>query len=263
MRLRHATALIAATLLTLSLPHGAAAQTPSATPTYVPHSVVIRFDCDKVPWSCGDGPRDIRWQLYELTSCDGSGIEGCRVVRVGPIHPGDVLTMAPGRNFKLFLGPNTDHSDRAQRTCGVLLSPNMVYLAFHSACALNGPACAGPENWQLYADTGAGLVHKHKHITDCSLARLWQGEATNWVLAWGLPGELAASPTSTATTTMTALPPTETLTPTAVPPTDPPTVTATMAPSPSATAEPATATGGATGTASPAGGGLLLPLLGS
>lgn len=254
MRSLYALALAAA----LALPHVAHAQTPSVTPTLVPHTVTFRFDCDDVPWSCNDGPADFRWQLYELVGCHGSGIENCRLVHLGPIAPNQTIVLQPGRNFKLYLGPNRDRSDRAGRTCGVPRSPNTTYMAFHSVCAVNPAACAGPENWQLYSGTDGALTHRHKHITDCSQAQLWFGVGTNWVLDWGLPGELSAAPTAAAT--MTAPPPaTATVAPTVGIPTEAPTLTVapTATDAPTATSSPPATR---TATATPARAALLLPM---
>ena len=257
MRSLYALALVA----TLALPSVAHAQTPSVTPTLVPHTVTVRFNCDDVPWSCGDGPADFRWQLYELVSCQGSGIETCRLVHLGPIVPNQTLVFQPGHRFKLYLGPNRDRSDRAGRTCSASRSTNTTYLAFHSVCAVNPEACAGPENWQLYSVTGGDLTHRHKHITDCSQAQLWFGYGTDYVLDWGLPGALSAAPTAAATMTAPP-PPTATVTPTVGIPTEVPTTAApTATDAPTATSSP-TATRTATATATPTRAALLLPMLG-
>lgn len=259
--MRHATAIIAATLLALSLPPGAAAQTPSATPTPRPALITVRFDCGEVPWSCGEGPSDIRWQLYEIDRCaSGRAIEDCRLEHRGPIVSGMTLSFPPGKAFKIFLGPNVDRSDRAGRSCGTPLNDVTAFVAFHSMCVLNDAACAGPKNWQLYVDHSGLVLPSHKHSGDCSVVRVSYPSSAHYILDWGLPGELSITPTSAAT--VTAPPPTETLTPTAAPPTAPPTAVAPTTPSPSATAPPATATMGATGTASPGMAGLLLPRLG-
>lgn len=261
MRSLYALALVAA----LALPRAVHAQTPSVTPTPAPVQLEIRFDCGAVPWSCGDGPTDVRWQLYEVVGCasDISQV-GCRHERVGPVVPGQALMLWPGHRYKLFLAANLDRSDRVGRLCATSTNPRAPYLSIYSQCAINGTACAGPQNWQLYANTGAGMIHQAKHIGDCTRQYIDPVIAAGWVLAWGLPGELASAPTAaaTATATMTAPPASLTLTPTVGTPTEVPTTAA-----PTATDEPtatrsATATRTATATATPTRVGLLLPMLG-
>lgn len=261
MRSLSLVALVAA----LALPHVAAAQTPSVTPTPAPVALTFRFDCDAVPWSCGDGPNDVRWQLYEVVGCDPNGSQtGCRYERVGPVLPGQTATLWVGHRYKLFLAANLDRSDRVSRVCSVPFAIEAPYLSIHSMCTLNESACAGPENWQLYNAAGSGLTHTHKHIGDCSRYRFYPPAAKDWIMTWGLPGELSAAPTAAATMTM---PPTVTLTPTVGIPTEVPTMSATPTATASATATDAptaTVTAAVTSspTATPTRGVLLLPMLG-
>lgn len=258
MRSLSLVALVAA----LALPHVAAAQTPSVTPTPAPVQLTFRFDCDSVPWSCGDGPNDVRWQLYEVVGCDDPHQTGCRYEHVGPVVPGQTVELWTRHRYKLFLAANLDRSDRVSRVCTVPFAAEAPYLSIHSMCTLNEPACAGPENWQLYTAAGSELTHTHKHIGDCSRYRFYPPSTTGWVMAWGLPGELAAAPTAAAT--MTA-PPTASLTPTVGIPTEAPTVAVTPTASPTATDAPtatASATSSPTATVTKARRALLLPMLG-
>lgn len=255
MRSLFALALVAA----LALPRVAHAQTPSVTPTPAPVALTIRFDCDSVPWSCGDGPTDVRWQLYESVGCGGGGSQvGCRYVRVGPVVPGQALALWPSHRYKLFLAPNLDRSDRVSRSCAAGYSAGSPYLTIQGECTVYESACAGPQNWQLYADTDAGLVHSHKHIGECSRYPLYTQTAMRWILAWGLPGELAAAPTAaTVAATMTAPPASPTVTPTVTPTVGIPTAVPTTA-VPTATSSPTTTR---TATATPTRAALLLPMV--
>ncbi len=258
MRTFYALALVA----TLALPRVAHAQTPSVTPTPAPVTLTFRFNCDSVPWSCGDGPNDVRWQLYEVVGCDDPHQTGCRYERVGAVVPGQTVALWPRHRYKLFLAPNQDRSDRVARVCSVPFTAETPYLSIHSMCTLNETVCAGPENWQIYGASGSETVHAHKHIGDCSRFRFYPWTITSWVIAWGLPGELASGPTTAAT--MTPLP-TATLTPTVGIPTEVPTLAVTPTTSPPATDAPtATVTASATSspTATPKRGVLLLPVLG-
>ncbi len=110
--------VLATVFMSLALPHVAAAQTPSVTPTLAPVTLTFRFHCDSVPWSCGEGPNDVRWQLYEVVGCRDTGAaqDGCRYMRVGAAAPGGGLQLRSGGRYKLFLAPNLDRSDRASRT---------------------------------------------------------------------------------------------------------------------------------------------------
>ena len=157
---------LVALVATLALPNVAAAQTPSVTPTPAPVALTFRFDCDAVPWSCGDGPNDVRWQLYEVVGCDSNGSQtGCRYERVGPVLPGQTAALWVGHRYKLFLAANLDRSDRIGRSCRASWSASAPYLTIQGECTVYESACAGPENWQLYADTDAGLQHTHKHLS--------------------------------------------------------------------------------------------------
>ncbi len=136
------------------------------------------------------------------------------------------------------------------------------YFGIHAQCAVYGEACAGPENWNLYAQTNAGLAPVMKHIGECSRRSLDLRGIDGYVLHWGLPDALSSA--STATATMTP-PLTATLTPTVGTPTDAPTVAATPTASPTAADAPtATRTASPTDspdpTATPTWGVLLLPM---
>lgn len=246
----------------LALPRVALAQTPSVTPTPAPVQLTFRFDCGAVPWSCGEGPNDVRWQLYEVVGCRDTSMDGCRYERVGAVTPDGELQMRAGGRYKLFLAPNLDRSDRASRTCTLPGQARYPYLGIHSQCAVYGEACAGPANWNLYAQTNAGLVPVMKHIGECSRRNLELSGIDGYVLHWGLPGELTTAPTRT----MTAPPP-ATLTPTVGIPTDAPTLAVTPTASPTATDAPtatasATASATRTPTATPGRGVVWLPMVG-
>lgn len=256
MRSLYALALAA----TLALPCVAHAQTPSVTPTPMPLTLTIRFDCDQVPWSCGDGPNDVRWQLYEVVGCRDSSTAGCHYERIGAAEPGREWQLRAGGRYKLFLAPNLDRSDRVSRTCTLPGNARYPYLGIHTQCAVYGDACAGPANWNLYAQAGAEWVPVLKHIGECSRIGIGQTAVLNYVLDWGLPGELSAAPTAAAT--MTAPPPaTATVAPTVGIPTEAPThtVAPTATDAPTATNSP-TATRTAAPTATPARAALLLPM---
>ncbi len=222
---------LAAALVAFALPRIALAQTPSVTPTPAPIALTFQFDCAIVPWSCGDGPSDVRWQLYEVVGCRQSGQDGCRYERVGPVLPGQTVMLWVGHRYKLFLAANQDRSDRVSRSCPVTSNSGGSMLGVHSSCAINDDACAGPQNWQIYFRTDTRLIQVFKHIGDCSSHLLYR-TSLGWIITWGLPGELATPP---AVATMTAPP-----------------VTATGIPSPTMTAAPtATAAGTPTLVASP------------
>ena len=105
-------ALVAA----LALPRVAAAQTPSVTPTPAPVALTFRFDCESVPWSCGDGPTDVRWQLWRATSCEmRQDRDVCAFEYVQSIRPGETVGLAVRTRYRLFLAANSDRSDRVSR----------------------------------------------------------------------------------------------------------------------------------------------------
>ena len=264
MRSLSLVALVAA----LALPHVALAQTPSVTPTPAPVSLTFRFDCDAVPWSCGDGPNDVRWQLWRAISCElRQDRDVCTFEYVQSIRPGETVGLDIRTRYRLFLAANSDRSDRVSRAVCRIPHDNGISLSIYSMCSVNGAACAGPANWNVYMETGGELVHAHKHIGDCTSYRVVRPLGTpipDHVVHWGLPGELAAAPTAAAT--MTA-PPTASLTPTVGIPTEAPTITATPTASPAATDAPtatqaASATSSPTATATKARRALLLPMLG-
>ena len=247
--------------MAFTLPRIAQAQTPSVTPTPAPIALTFQFDCASVPWSCGDGPSDVRWQLYEVVGCRQSGQEGCRYERIGPILPGQTVMLWVGHRYKLFLAANQDRSDRVSRSCPITSNSGGSMLGIHSNCAINDEACAGPQNWQIYFRTYSRLIQVFKHIGDCSTHLLYR-TSLGWIITWGLPGELATPP-AVATMTMTAAPVTATGSPSA---------TMTVALPATATATPAelassTATGAAratvtlTPTGTPTRGAVLLPML--
>ena len=139
MRSLSLVALVAA----LALPRVAVAQTPSVTPTPAPVALTFRFDCDAVPWSCGDGPNDVRWQLYEVVGCDSNGSQtGCRYERIGPVLPGQTAALWVGHRYKLFLAPNLDRSDRVGRSCRASWSASAPYLTIQGECTVYESACA-------------------------------------------------------------------------------------------------------------------------
>lgn len=260
--MRRSTALAAA-LVALALPRIAQAQTPSVTPTPAPIALTFQFDCASVPWSCGDGPSDVRWQLYEVVGCRQSGQEGCRYERIGSVLPGQTVMLWVGHRYKLFLAANQDRSDRVSRSCPVTSNSGGSWLGIHSNCAINDEACAGPQNWQIYFRTDTRLIHVFKHIGDCSTHLLYR-TSLGWIITWGLPGELATPP---VIATMTAPLVTATGSPSATMTVAP---TATAAGTPTiTTAEPGlpTSTGTASATvvseptAMPTRVALLLPIL--
>lgn len=248
----------------LALPRVALAQTPSVTPTPAPVQLTFRFDCGAVPWSCGDKPTDMRWQLWRGTRCEPSQ-QHCMWNFERLVTPNEPIPVHSG-NMRLFLGPINSRDSSVNR-CTV--SPGgdsgKVRLTIFSWCAVNDAACAGPANWNVYGIVDGKLTHLVKHIGDCTgmaLGNLRHGE--NITIHWGLPGELTAAPTGT----MTAPPP-ATLTPTVGIPTEVPTVAATPTASPTATDAPtatvtATVTASATRTptATAARARLLLPMVG-
>lgn len=258
---------LAAALVVLVLPRVAAAQTPSVTPTPAPVMFTFRFDCASVPWSCGDAPTDVRWQLLRVTKCiPAAGGEHCTFEHLQPIRSGDTVSLWPNERYRLFLTANSDRSDRVSRvSCSMAEDRSYPVISFYSQCVLNGTACAGPENWNVYAVDGDGLLFAHKHIGDCSSYRMFAWPALRGkphIVVWGLPGELT---TPTAASTMTPPPP-ATLTPTAPIPTDAPTVEVTPTASPTAPGVPpatlrASPTAAPSSTATPPRATLLLPLL--
>lgn len=244
--------------LALSLPRVAAAQTPSVTPTPAPVQFTFRFDCGAVPWSCGDGPTDIRWQVWRGTRCEVNQSD-CVWTRERIVVP-DEPVFIEGGQVRLFLGPVSSRATLVNRcSTGTGGGPGKVRLTIFSWCDVNEAACTGPNNWQFYGTTGTGLAHKHKHIGDCSGYGFgYFGDGENIVVHWGLPGELASAPTASAT-----MPPSPTATPV------PPTVTEAPRPTdtPSATLAPPTVTSTPTAgqpspTAAPVRWRVLLPMLG-
>lgn len=256
--------VLAAALVVLALPRVAAAQTPSVTPTPAPVPLTFRFDCDAVPWSCGDGPNDVRWQLYEILACETrQGRDNCTFKHLQAIHPGDTVYLTPYTRYRLFLAPNADRSDRVGRADCDVPNDRSLVISIYSQCAINSSACAGPENWNVYFESGGALRHAFKHIGDCSVYRSAAAPGAPGrphVLHWGLPGDLTASSVTTLT------PPPATLTPTAPIPTNAPTVAATRTASPTppgvpqATLRPSP-TAGASSTPTPPRAALLLPML--
>ena len=240
----------------LALPRVAAAQIPSVTPTPVPVMFTFRFNCGVVPWSCGDKPTDIRWQIWRGSKCQPSQ-QHCMWNFERLVTPNEPIPINKG-NVRLFLGPISSQAnlvDRCNESPGG--DSGKVRLTIFSWCAVNKMACAGPENWNVYGVVDGKLTHLFKHIGDCtgmSLGALRHGD--NITMDWGLPGVLTAAPTGT----MTAPPP-ATLTPTVGIPTEVPTFAVTPTASATATDAP-TATASSSPTAMPTRGVLLLPVLG-
>lgn len=260
--MRRSIALIAA-LVALALPQVAAAQTPSVTPTPAPVMFTFRFDCAIVPWSCGEKPTDIRWQLWRGTKCQPSQ-QKCTWDFERLVTPNEPIPIDRG-NVRLFLGPISSRAnlvDRCNESPGG--DSGKVRLTIFSWCSVNEKACAGPENWNVYGVVDGKLTHLYKHIGDCTgmaLGNSRHGEIIT--MDWGLPGALSSAPTSAATMTP---PPLATLTPTVGIPTDVPTVAATPTASPTATDAPsatriARPTDSPDPTATPMRAVLLLPML--
>lgn len=109
MRSLYALALAAA----LALPRVAHAQTPSVTPTPAPVSLTFRFGCDSVPWSCGDKPTDIRWQIWRGIKCQ-PGQQKCTWNFERLVIPNEPIPVEQG-NVRLFLGPISSRDNLVAR----------------------------------------------------------------------------------------------------------------------------------------------------